>query len=135
MGVSLVVKQPLLAIPLAFVSHFIADALPHYGTRTFQIKFLTKLWLLDAVLLSVALVLTYVNFGFYSVFIGFIATSPDLQSVYKMTVDEKFEQLPKIPKKGFYSFHANIQKYEKPYNWPFEFLYLTLSLLFIRSVG
>jgi hypothetical protein len=29
--IALVVKQPSLAIPLAFISHFILDAIPHFG--------------------------------------------------------------------------------------------------------
>ena len=31
--IALVVKQPALALPLAFLSHFVLDALPHYGER------------------------------------------------------------------------------------------------------
>jgi hypothetical protein len=29
--IALVVKQPALAVPLAFLSHFIIDAIPHFG--------------------------------------------------------------------------------------------------------
>lgn len=133
-SISLVVKQPALALPLAFVSHLLADALPHFGGRL-AVKKLAKVWLLDAVLLSIALIYVWLHLGFYSVFVGFIATSPDLVWVYRLIVQEKFGKLPQHPKSGFNKFHADIQTYEKPYNWPFEFLYLALSLLFIRSVG
>ena len=30
-AIAVVIKQPILAIPLAFVSHFICDAIPHFG--------------------------------------------------------------------------------------------------------
>jgi hypothetical protein len=31
--IGLVTKDPLIAIPAAFASHFVLDALPHYGIR------------------------------------------------------------------------------------------------------
>lgn len=133
-GISLIVKQPVLAVPLAFASHLVADALPHFGGRL-PVARLKYIWLLDAIVLSFALISVWHNLGFYSVLVGFVATSPDLVWVYKLLIEEKFGKLPRRPKKGFNKFHSDIQKYEKPYNWPYEFLYLTLSLLFIRSVG
>lgn len=30
-AIATIIKQPLLAVPLAFVSHFVCDALPHFG--------------------------------------------------------------------------------------------------------
>ena len=133
-SISLVVKQPLLALPLAFVSHLVADAMPHYGGNApfSQIK---KVWMLDAFLLSIVLLGTWYYFGVYNVLVGFIATSPDLVWVYRFLFQEKAGKLPKKPKSGFNKFHADVQKYEKHYNWPFEILYAALSLLFIRSVG
>ncbi|MFZ1324307.1 MAG: hypothetical protein WAQ57_04090 [Candidatus Saccharimonadales bacterium] len=32
-GIALAVRQPLLALPLALASHFVLDALPHYGKK------------------------------------------------------------------------------------------------------
>jgi hypothetical protein len=40
--IALVVRQPAIAIPLSFASHFICDAIPHYGMandRLFSRKF------------------------------------------------------------------------------------------------
>ncbi len=133
-SISLVVKQPLLALPLAFVSHLVADAMPHYGGKA-PFSQMKKVWMLDAFLLSIVLLGTWYYFGVYNVLVGFIATSPDLVWVYRFLVQEKRGKLPPKPKSGFNKFHARIQKYEKHYNWPYEFLYVTLSLLFIRSVG
>ena len=133
-GISLVIKQPLLAAPLAFASHLVADALPHFGGRL-PVRFLRNVWLADAITLTVAVLLTFANFGLYSFIIGFIATSPDLVWVYRIIFKEKFGQLPQIPNSGFNKLHSDIQKYEKPYNWPYEFLYVVLSVIFIRSVS
>jgi hypothetical protein len=33
--IALTIKQPALAVPLAFISHFVCDAIPHFG---FQLK-------------------------------------------------------------------------------------------------
>lgn len=34
-AIALVVKRPILAIPLAFLSHFVIDAIPHWGNTEF----------------------------------------------------------------------------------------------------
>ena len=133
-GVSLIIKQPLLALPISFASHLVADSLPHYGGGLSLTK-VKYVWIFDALCLSIALLFCWHYLGFYSVFVGFIATSPDLAWVYKFIIQEKRGQLPPRPKSGFNKFHSIIQKYEKPYNWPFEFVYLALSLLFIRSMS
>ena len=40
--IALTVKQPLLAVPLSFISHFVQDAIPHFGfsdARLFSRRF------------------------------------------------------------------------------------------------
>lgn len=34
-AIAIAVKQPLLAAPLAFISHFVLDAIPHFGDMPF----------------------------------------------------------------------------------------------------
>jgi hypothetical protein len=34
-AIAIAVKQPVLAIPLAFLSHFVLDAIPHFGDMPF----------------------------------------------------------------------------------------------------
>ncbi len=129
-SISLVVKQPLLALPLAFISHLVADALPHFGGKL-PLSTLRNVWIFDAVILSTVLLATWKYFGFFSVLTGFVATSPDLVWVYKFVFQEKLGQLPPKPKTGFNSLHARIQKYEFIKNWPFEFVYVVIFSLFI----
>ncbi len=40
--IALAVKKPELAIPLAFLSHFVLDAIPHYNPPNVQRKFFTN---------------------------------------------------------------------------------------------
>lgn len=54
--IAAVVPQPLVAIPLAFLSHFVLDTLPHYGhehdERYWLTKTYTKVLVTDALLIN-----------------------------------------------------------------------------------
>lgn len=89
--IGLTIHSPWLALPLAFLSHFVLDALPHYdvpgethearqGSRTF-------LWvqLVGGFIMCVAIVMVLALFHPLSWVIAaccaFVATSPDLISL------------------------------------------------------
>lgn len=77
--IATVVRQPLLAVPLAFLSHFILDALPHYGNKTLR----QPHWILvsDAIAAVVVLILLgvfSVQQRFLQLGCALVAASPDL---------------------------------------------------------
>lgn len=55
-AIALAVKKPELAIPLAFLSHFVLDAIPHYGPRRFAFFRYLKVVAIDAILALACLV-------------------------------------------------------------------------------
>ena len=110
-GIATVIKQPLLAIPLAFCSHFLLDILPHYGKDT--IKNYKKVWLTDASLLLVSFIyLLITGWSLWAIVAGFAAMSPDTAWLYRFAIKEKWGKLPAGPKNKFNAFHSRIQTRE-----------------------
>jgi len=132
-AISSVIDKPVLAIPLAFVSHFILDALPHFGDDNFRQK-LPKfylVWRVDFILLCLALIWTLVYMPWWYTFAGFIATSPDLAWVYRLHFLEKYGKYnpPKMNK--FNHFHYSIQKFESLNGIYFEIIFGVLVTIII----
>lgn len=108
--VATVIKQPFLALPLAFISHFICDALPHFGI---DFKFGSRAmytWLtvdgLAALAAALFLVLLGVNQPVFLALAGFVAMSPDLAWLY-YGINGKLGQPAQMDPVS--RFHATIQ--------------------------
>ena len=89
--IALTVKQPALALPLAFISHFATDALPHWdygtgrkdgkiGSRKFHILLFTDFGL--SILLMVVLALLFPAHKWLIWGCMILAASPDLAWFY-----------------------------------------------------
>ena len=113
--IAALVKQPLLAIPLAFISHFVCDTLPHFGLG---MKFGSRkmyYWLVIDGLVALGIAVFLIRIGVASPVLlavcGFVAMSPDLAWLYYGLRGEHGN-----PKEyGLLSrFHSKIQWYEKP---------------------
>lgn len=84
-GIGLYIGAPVAAIPLAILSHFVCDALPHFGTEKDQQGWLSsnlfRNYLVADALACVLLVLTLAYFQpqhwLLAAFCAFAATSPD----------------------------------------------------------
>ncbi len=82
--IGLAVGQPLIALPAAFLSHFICDALPHYGSadpeRTLKTRGFRNYLITDASLcfmLVLILAFTRPEDWLLAAFCAFLAASPD----------------------------------------------------------
>ena len=117
-GVAIVVglKNPILVLPAAFASHFVLDALPHFGLKysTQRGKILLIGATLDTLLCIAAFVLTLHFYPTWYVLAGLVAITPDFAWVYRFTIKEKFGKLPPAPCSRFNDWHTNIQKFESP---------------------
>lgn len=112
--IATVIKQPLLAIPLAYFSHYACDSLPHFGIN---MKFGSRamyIWLIVdgmcAALFAILLIILGVKNPLYLALAGFAAMSPDLVWLYygirgDLTKPHKFDWLTKL--------HSKIQWYQK----------------------
>lgn len=130
------VGVPVIALPLAFVSHFVCDALPHFGmpieneiwlkTKTFR-----NMLIIDASLcLLLVGIIAYKhspNWIIVSV-CAFLATSPDLVWINKFRLAKKNKQWrPSL----FSKFAASIQWFERPIGAFVELTWFIASLVII----
>jgi putative flippase GtrA len=131
------VSNTLLAIVLAFVSHFILDSIPHFGkqdggdkwlkSKTFKSMLIvdTGLCFLLVVLISANHPLNYI----LAVVCAFVAASPDLFSInrfYSVINNKKWK--PNL----YTKFAGGIQWFEKPIGAAVE---ITWFLIMAISVG
>lgn len=130
-GAAIATVLPLpAALPLAFLSHFFLDALPHYGiplsrrNRNKLYKFI--------VVLDIVLALTLVALAFYLkrwelALVGLIAYSPDF-----VWVSAYFKQRGSLNLRTtnwFMKIHRNIQHFERPWGLYVELIVFVPLLL------
>ena len=133
-SIAAAVLQPVLAPLLAFASHFVLDALPHFGQArwlpTWSKRFIWML-VIDAVLCFGALALGIILFPdiwWLVALCAFAATLPDF--LWNL---QKF-----APKHWFFRFHTRIQWGERPWGlWielPFGLMMVGL-LFYLHNIG
>lgn len=115
------VPNPATAIPLAFLAHFLMDAIPHFGihigdelsrnkTRLFKVVLISDLALAGLLLLSIPLLLSE-NAGL-TLACMLACMSPDVVWGYRFFYEL---QENRIRQKNFFSrFHTKIQWSETP---------------------
>lgn len=137
--IGLVVMQPLIALPLALASHFVLDAIPHFGFDEFgghlkAKKTFHRVLYIDALLLALLIVFLLASSAPWLVFAClFLAGSPDIIWAYRYVVKEKFGKVPPSPKNALNRFHSHIQKSQT-----FKGLYVEVPfavILFIATVS
>lgn len=130
--VATVVKQPWLAVPLAFASHFVCDAIPHFGAN---LKFPGRAmytWLVidgfTALFFAIFLIYKGVENPVLLAICGFVAMSPDLAWLYYGLKGQlsKLKSYDPISK-----FHSKIQLYQKPPGLVIEFIWAFLMVTLI----
>lgn len=126
-----------VAIPLAFASHFLLDALPHFGfpsieERIKHLKQFRQVVLVDVILAAVFSAWLIINGRYAWLMVGLVAYSPDLLWLYRFTVEEKFGKVK--PTKGnlFVQFHRNIQKHERPWGAAVELVFAAVMFLAVQ---
>jgi Na+-transporting methylmalonyl-CoA/oxaloacetate decarboxylase beta subunit len=120
-AIGLAVQQPLLVIPLAFLSHFILDSLPHFDhpLYTFGSKHAWKLYIIDALIAVTGVILTilYAPALLLPITLGAVfAVLPDATLVHYYTKGK--------PSHWFHNFHLGVQWFEKPIGILVEAAYL-----------
>jgi len=143
--IALVVKQPALAIPLAFASHFVLDAIPHFGIYENDVIKRNRHWLFRTVLgidiplmLGLLVVIPYLAAGKLAwgiVLASMIAAIlPDSIWVYRFIKEVKTK---KWEPGGWYPrFHQAIQWFEKPAGLIIELVWLSaMSVIFSKLVA
>lgn len=134
--IGICIDRPLLAIPLAFVSHFVLDALPHFGqkyeNRTNLFKAVVSV---DTILMVFLFTVLVVSSQWLLIACAITAMSPDFAWIYRFTIKENFGRQPMPPLNKFNQFHVNIQKYESSEGMLFEIAWsIILGIVLSRLI-
>jgi hypothetical protein len=117
------ITNPVTALPLAFLLHFLLDALPHFGrisggstTLKFKAIIFTDMIFATAFLLSI--VILQPSHWLLLAGCGVVCSSPDLMWLPRWINElrgKKNRPLNKVE-----AFHSNIQWGERPWGWVIE---------------
>lgn len=129
---------PIIAVPLAVLSHFICDALPHYGAtngdESIGSNRFRNMVIVDALVclvLVAVLAVTQPQHWLLAAVCAFAATSPDLMWIKKYRQAQKGEATTR-PQPALLRFHAAIQWFERPIGIVFEVFWATVALILLK---
>jgi hypothetical protein len=123
-----------VAVPAAFVSHFVLDSLPHFGEIFEKRKRLSKtVWTIDITLSVVFNLFLLANNHWLILLCSLVAMSPDYAWVYRFTVQEKFGKMPPKPENKFNRFHVSIQKFERRWGLIIEVIWAVTAYILLRK--
>lgn len=121
------VVNPVLAVILAVLSHFVLDGIPHYDSEGRVVtKAFDKYLIIDALLCISLVVLLYINspqYWFLPAVCAFVAVSPDFMWS-KAYMDSKREHNFVKPKHLLARIHAKVQWFQRPIGWVVEVCWL-----------
>ncbi len=132
-----VIPHPILSLPLAFLSHFVLDSLPHAGGEVKQgWCYIKTVWVIDFILLLTLLGFIYFvkDGSLYVVAGAMLAESPDIAWVYRYAWLEKWGKVAPRKLNAFNRFHSKIQKYEFEKGMYIEIVWLVGTALILNSV-
>lgn len=131
--IALLVPQPALAIVLAVVSHFVLDAVPHFGGVSWYEKWgkpMMCLALADATFLCMSLAWLWVVFPaqyWLVVACAIAATVPDwLWGLYYLNIGAK---------SMYFRFHLAIQRWERPWGAYVEIGYAAGAVVVLSTLA
>ncbi len=127
-GIGLSVASPIIALPLAFMSHFVLDALPHYGApfdekagkRPPLFGYVTSI---DTPIGFALLLAAAITQPWLVPACMVLALSPDFVWIYKYVFKEDFGKLPPTKKGPISQFHKDIQRYERSWGIYVEMIF------------
>ena len=136
----LLADKPLIALPLAFFSHFALDALPHSGfddagghLAASKKAFYATL-ALDAALLFISFLVLVLNDATWLVYAcWFLAGSPDLVWAYRYVFKEKAGRIKPLPLHGLNKFHSDIQWSQTRWGWIVEIPVMIFLFYFVSN--
>ena len=135
--IAILVKEPLIAVPLSFLSHFACDAVPHFGfgthtrffDRTFNTMLISDFLIAVGAMFTLGIYFPTHKWVIWSCMVA--AASPDLMWAYYNLYIEKIRA--RRPSYGpFARFHQRIQWSETPKGWFVEIAwFITIATLIL----
>jgi len=131
--IALVVKQPALAIPLAFLSHFALDAIPHFHSSQASPKLAKIVVFSDVIIatvltLALSMLLTTSTPGWLIFVCASACMSPDLVWGWRYYRFRDFKKVVSEPMSVFSRFHEKIQWSETQWGALIELVWLVLMI-------
>lgn len=110
-AIGIALQEPLLIVPLAFASHFVLDAIPHFDHEIYRFgsRWATRLYVIDGMLATLGLGLLIVllsQLWFYILLGAFFGVAPDIFWLYYYRHGR--------PQHWYFRFHSWIQWFERP---------------------
>lgn len=130
-AIALAVQQPLLVAPLALVSHFVLDAIPHFDHPHYRhgSKYFVKIMATDTVIsvaTVIALMFAVPHLSLVIALGAFFAILPDIFWLYYYTHNK--------PQWWFFRFHSKIQWFERPEGALVEITYVAFIGLITLAI-
>jgi glycerol uptake facilitator-like aquaporin len=134
------IAYPIVGLPLALLSHFALDSLPHFGAHTVtnpKTKEFRAILVTDSILTAVLLIFTAfatyrVGMNWVVVFLGgFLGWLPDVMWYKHYQSDLRGE-----PKQWdtVRSFHKKIQRWEVSWGWAVEILWFVAGVIVLNRL-
>ena len=131
-AIALLVRKPEFALPLALLSHFVLDSIPHSTVSSANKRVFRAYLIVEASAMVTITLICMALFPDLSLLVGacaFLAFLPDIFWPFHyngMLRDKPFF-------KKFYAFHQNIQWSETHRGWAVEALYLMVLVTFFTT--
>lgn len=137
-AIALGVPQPVIALPLALASHFILDALPHFGyhRKGYQEIFRHKLTYVATAIdcIGVGILLAAVATKSWMICItALVAAAPDVEWLYRYAFYERKGYDP--PASRLWKFHDGIQWCERPWGLLVEIIFFIVGFITINRMA
>lgn len=135
--IGLSIADPVVALPLSFLSHFIVDAIPHFGVSGFDDvggKWFNRTLLADAslcVTLVGVLAVTRPHYWVSASICAFLATSPDLMWIPNYIRVKRGKHI-KPNELWLLRFHARIQWFERPIGAAVEVVWFAAGIILVE---
>lgn len=132
--IAVTIDQPYLVLPLAFASHFLLDALPHWGvdddTKTPKQKFYAHLRYEGIGLIGILTLLLSGVYGWNIVLLAsFVAVLPDIEWPVRYLFYARVDKQP--PSTVSARMHKRIQWCERSWGGYVEIAYFALGYLLL----
>ncbi len=129
--IAITIRRPEIALPLALLSHFVLDALPH-SKVPLRRSIMTPYLIAEALFCTVLTIICMMLFSEYWLLVGLcavLAFSPDF--LWPFFYNDKLRTKPFF--KDFYKFHKSIQWSESYRGWLVEALYFSVLVIFLST--
>lgn len=141
--IAVIIRQPALAIPLAFVSHFVVDMVPHYGygkvpfherdaQKHFLLKQVVDTYAGVGLFWMIPYLLREVQAPWIIAWSMFAATVPDAYWAIQYAVAKRKGTYPALNR--YARFHKAIQWCERPWGAYVELAWFIGIGLFLKSL-